>query len=67
MTIKCCPFCGRQVRLYEHGYFGCPVIEHATRGRECVFRMLTVHGMQLEQAVELWNRRANDLMEDDFR
>ena len=59
--IKPCPFCGQQVKIYEHGYYGCPVIEHTIRnGRECVFRLLTVYGQKLEDVVELWNRRADD-------
>ena len=65
--LKCCPFCGRQVRIYVHGYYGCPVIEHATRGCECVFQIITMPSFQLEKAAELWNRRAKDLMEDDLK
>lgn len=64
--IKPCPFCGQQVKIYEHGYYGCPVIEHTVRnGRGCVFHLLTVYGQKLEDVVELWNRR--DALEDDLK
>lgn len=64
---RTCPFCGLDVRIYEHAYYGCPVIEHTPHARykPCVFQVLALHGMSLETAERLWNRRAADEWEDD--
>lgn len=55
--LKPCPFCGKPVRLYESGYYGAPVIEHAMQGEECAFIKLVYYGQRLAQAREKWNRR----------
>lgn len=65
--LKRCPFCGRPVRAYYHWYFDSPVIEHTTRGRECVFDKLKFYSLSLEKAIELWNQRVEGLMEDDLK
>lgn len=58
--IKPCPFCGRDVKLRQDGYYMAPVIRHVTAGPECVFRALVMYGMDMDTALTLWNRRAED-------
>ena len=65
--LKCCPFCGRDVKLHQDGYYMAPVIRHATNGPECVFRALVMYGIDMDTALKLWNRRSGDLMEDDLK
>ena len=65
--LKQCPFCGRDVKLRQDGYYMAPVIRHVTAGPECVFRALVMYGMDMETALTLWNRRAEDRMEDDLK
>lgn len=65
--LKCCPFCGRDVKIHQDGYYMAPVIRHATNGPECVFRALVMYGIDMDTALKLWNRRSGDLMEDDLK
>lgn len=65
--IKPCPFCGRDVKAVQDGYYMAPVIRHATAGPECVFRALVMYGMDMDTALTLWNRRAEDKWEDDCK
>lgn len=65
--LRPCPFCGRQVRLYDHAYYGCPTIEHITGGRECAFNRLTFYSRSAEKAAELWNMRKDTRWEDDVK
>lgn len=55
--VRKCPFCGRDVKAVQDGYYMAPVIRHATAGPECVFRALVMYGMDMDTAVMLWNRR----------
>lgn len=59
-TLRACPFCGRQVKIHQDGYYMAPVIRHVTAGPECVFRALVMYGMDMDTALTLWNRRAED-------
>ena len=63
--LKQCPFCGRDVKVRQDGYYMAPVIRHATSGKDCVFSTLVFYNRNLETAVELWNHRATDKWEDD--
>ena len=65
--VRKCPFCGRDVKINQDGYYMAPVIRHATNGPECVFRTLVMYGIDIDTALKLWNRRAGDLMEDDLK
>lgn len=65
--LRSCPFCGRQVKIHQDGYYMAPVIRHATSGKDCVFSTLVFYNRSLETAVELWNHRATDKWEDDGR
>lgn len=67
ITLRACPFCGRDVKIHQDGYYMAPVIRHATNGPECVFRALVMYGIDMDTALKLWNRRAGDLMEDDLK
>lgn len=64
-TLRACPFCGRQVKIHQDGYYMAPVIRHATSGKDCVFSTLVFYNRSLETAVELWNHRERDKWEDD--
>lgn len=65
--VRKCPFCGRDVKIHQDGYYMAPVIRHATNGPECVFRTLVMYGINIDTALKLWNRRSGDLMEDDLK
>lgn len=65
--LRSCPFCGRQVKIHQDGYYMAPVIRHATSGKDCVFSTLVFYNRSLETAAELWNHRATDKWEDDGR
>ena len=63
--LKQCPFCGRDVKVRQDGYYMAPVIRHATSGKDCVFSTLVFYNRSLETAVMLWNHRATDKWEND--
>ena len=63
--LRSCPFCGRDVKVRQDGYYMAPVIRHVTAGPECVFRALVMYGIDMDTALKLWNRR--DALEDDLK
>ena len=63
--LKQCPFCGRDVKVRQDGYYMAPVIRHATSGKDCVFSTLVFYNRDMETAVMLWNHRATDKWEND--
>ena len=66
--LKPCPFCGRNVRIYQDGYYGAPVIAHDQRSFvDCVMERRVFWGESVDGVVKKWNKRAEDNMEDDGR
>ena len=61
--LKPCPFCGKSMTMYESG--GCFLIQHEDKADDasCTLLMPEVICMARTraEAVEKWNRRANDV------
>lgn len=61
--LKPCPFCGGEARLYRsgsHGFFHLCMI-----GREAMVKIESRYFRSEEEAINVWNRRVNDVQRDD--
>ena len=57
MTIKKCPFCGKQPQLTEHRYGEIHVYSLMCRNDTCVIKPYTPMRRDLDSVIHLWNRR----------
>ena len=54
--LKPCPFCGGEVSMTQHKFFGEFNVWH--RGQPCLIEPIRIEVTDREQAIEAWNRRA---------
>lgn len=58
-VLKVCPFCGNEAKVYESSKGGLWAIFCSENGERCG----TEYCITLDEAVKIWNRRADDTME----
>lgn len=61
--IESCPFCGGECRVYRSGETGAFFAVHRDKRSNCFLRLPIIlrRAATLEEAEEIWNRRAGDL------